>query len=301
MQTRRLASALGILMMLSFGVPAEQPATIQSADRTDAEAEAESADLDQVTVTARRRREILQERINAFVSLIAVPSYTEGMARWQVALCPLVAGASPGNAAYIKGRVSQVATDAGIPLAAKKCPPNFVIILTPEPETLLRDWWAESPRLFNKDRGVAPIDRFIDTEETVRVWYNACSVPPGSDFVLKGNPDCGIGQLGSKLTFATVRAIYSVIVVIDFERIKGTNVGQLADYVAMVGLAQIRRDADLLSLPTILNLFADGTPVRPQGMTSWDKSFLKSLYATESGNVTQISQIKSEMQRDLVP
>lgn len=44
--------------------------------------------------------------------------------------------------------------------------------------------------------------------------------------------------------------------VVDTGRIKGFNIGQLADYIAMIGLAQIRLDSDLGSAPTILRLFA---------------------------------------------
>ncbi len=301
MQTARAALSMAVLSLLPASAVAGQESTSEAARQL--ELGSGDSTLDAVTVTAKRRREILKQRISKFVSSVAIQSHTESLARWQVPICPLVAGASRGNGEYIQGRVSQIATDAAVPLAARDCRPNFVIVLTPEPERLLRNWWAQSPRLFNKERGLGGINHFIESEDAIRAWYNACSVSPGlaKTFVMKGGPNCNTGSIGSRLSWEAVRSIYSVIVVVNLARMKGLNVGQIADYVAMIGLAQIRRDSELSDLPTILNLFAETGGAKPQGLSSWDRSFLKSLYGTESGNITQVSQIKNGMQRDLSP
>jgi hypothetical protein len=90
-------------------------------------------------------------------------------------------------------------------------------------------------------------------------------------------------------------------VVVDLGRSKDLNVGQLADYIAMIGLAQIREDAEPGAAPTILHLFADTGAARPQGLSSWDQAFLKSLYSTNSSSVVQLDEIKFRLYRDLVP
>jgi hypothetical protein len=300
MKHRQMSWIVVTLALSSFLLGATNDQTPASASVPEPATGSDSAKLDSVTVTAEKQREILEQRINTFVSLITVPSWTEGMARWQVPICPLVAGASPGNAEYFQGRVSQVAQEAGVPAPARDCSPNFVVVLTPEPEEFLRSWWARNPRLFSKNRGAGGIHRFIESKDAIRAWYNACSVVPGGTFTLRGVPDCDTGMPGSRLTFDSVRAIYSAIVVVDAQQIGGLNVGQVADYIAMIGLAQIRTAADLGDLPSILRLFAETGPVRPQGVTSWDRSFLKSLYESESGSVKQLSQIKNRMQSELV-
>ena len=33
--------------------------------------------------------------------------------------------------------------------------------------------------MFNTDRGVSGVERFIRSEEAIRAWYNACNVAPG--------------------------------------------------------------------------------------------------------------------------
>ncbi len=257
--------------------------------------------LDTVTVTGRKRERIFQERISTFVSSVTVRSRTESLARWQVPICPYVTGAAQDQNAYIRQHVSQVAKDAGARLALPDCAANLIVVLTQDPDQLLRDWWDRDHGMFNTDRGVAGVERFIRSGEAIRAWYNACNVSP--DWV-KSNanqrmPPCSTGELGSRLTWESVRAIYSVIVVVDLARIENLNVGQVADYVAVIGLAQIRRDAELGKLPTILRLFTEAGTARPRGLSSWDKSFLRSLYGTASDNVMQFSQIKSGMGLDL--
>jgi hypothetical protein len=62
----------------------------------------------------------------------------------------------------------------------------------------------------------------------------------------------------------------------------------------MVGFAQIRPDADTGMVPTILRLFRQADQL-PQGLTSWDASFLHSLYSTDQRSVMQVSAIKASM------
>ena len=259
------------------------------------------AALDAVLVTGRKRQEIFNKRLSTFVSTITVRSRTESLARWQVPICPLVTGVANDLSEYIHGRVWQVAKYAGAPLAPSDCDPNLVIVLTPEPHQFLRNWWADDHSLFNRNRGIGGINRFIESEEAIRAWYNACSMSPvwAKSFSRGNILPCDTGEIGSRLVWESIRAIYSVIVVVDIGRIEGLSVGQLADYIAVIGLAQVRRDAELGELPTILRLFTEARPSRPQGMSSWDKSFLESLYGSDVTNVTQLAQIKARMTQAL--
>ena len=181
------------------------------------------------------------------------------------------------------------------------CHANFVVVVTSEPEAFLREWWEEEPQLFNRDRGVAGVERMIRTDQPVRVWHNVCNVPPAlaRNYHLNAQWDCNTGTLGSRITRAAVRSIYSAIVVVDFRKIEGLTWGQVGDYVAMVGLAQLRMDAETGAVPTILNLFDDGGDERAKALTVWDQAFLKSVYASRDGSVTELAQIKLKMTEDL--
>ncbi|MGH7107435.1 MAG: hypothetical protein ACREFT_13120, partial [Acetobacteraceae bacterium] len=61
----------------------------------------------------------------------------------------------------------------------------------------------------------------------------------------------------------------------DLKQTKGLTIGQLADYVALIGLAQVRPEADPGNAPTILTLFRD--PKHPtQALSAWDRALLYS-------------------------
>ncbi len=91
---------------------------------------------------------------------------------------------------------------------------------------------------------------------------------------------------------------------IDINRIdglSGVTRGQLADYVAMVGLAQLNADLQLGDAPTILTLFSGTPQAASAGMTDWDQAFLKALYDTDQRIKKQRSQISRDMVRVLAP
>jgi hypothetical protein len=91
-----------------------------------------------------------------------------------------------------------------------------------------------------------------------------------------------------------VQQLTSVIVVVDSRYTTNLNMGQLADYVAMVGLAQIRLDRDTGSAPTILHVF-QGTDPQVQGLSPWDRAFLYGLYTTSQSSVLEVTTIKRVM------
>jgi hypothetical protein len=79
------------------------------------------------------------------------------------------------------------------------------------------------------------------------------------------------------------------------------NIGQLADYIAMTGLAEIREDAKPGPAPTILHLFGKTQTARPTGLSSWDQAFLKALYTTKQASMMQLDEIKLRLDQQLVP
>jgi hypothetical protein len=68
----------------------------------------------------------------------------------------------------------------------------------------------------------------------------------------------------------------------------------------MVGLAEIRIDADLGGTPTILRLFQESKDP-PQRLSAWDQAFLHSLYTSSQASVMQTSTIKTSMLKRIAP
>jgi hypothetical protein len=267
---------------------------------------------DEVIVSAQRAQ--LAPRVRAFVDEISVLEQAGGLARWHVPVCPQVTGLPRENGEFILWRLSEVARAAAVPLAGEHCQPNLFVLVTLDPNQLLAQM-QKGQRAGSFGRATpVEIDEFIATPRVVRVWYNSATESPGSPTAGQGFPP--FGQLSgggglpgnvttdweraSRVTRSEERAFTTVYVVVDKGRLQGVTRGQLADYIAMVGLTQIRPGAQLNDAPTILNLF-DGAPQAAlAGMSGWDQAFVKSLYATEQRVTVQRSELALGMLREIV-
>jgi hypothetical protein len=152
------------------------------------------------------------------------------------------------------------------------------------------------------------INSFLHSKHPIRCWYNTEFRSSDGDAVSPDTLVAGLSGSGlemmrapinkvreaTRLRYTAVQNLSSVIIVVDMNRTQDLNVGQLADYVAMVGLAEVRVDADLGEAPTILRLFKESTHP-PQGLSAWDQDFLYSLYNTSQQSVLQASSIKTSM------
>ena len=297
----RSAGALAVLALslLAIGAAAEPP----SPSEPPPPSEPPKARVDSTTVEAPRDRATLERQVRTFVTAIAVRPGDESLARWQtqIPLCPLVAGMPNKDGEYILSRVSKIATAAGAPLAPQNCKGNFYIIVTSDPDGVLKAWSKRDVRMFGDeaDQGGTKIREF-NASNPIRVWYNT------EFYKLDGTPLGNTEGRTSQMARATrietnnYRALSSIIAIIDTRRLKDVSFGQVAAYVAMIGLAQIRPEANVADAPTILNLFS-ASGKAPPGLTAWDESFLKAVYQTRSTDKGQIAAIKTAMVQDVAP
>jgi hypothetical protein len=266
---------------------------------------AKPGELDTVTVEAVRNPRKLREQVSAYVSSITRSTARDALARWYVSVCPLVAGLSRPKAEHFLQRISDVARMVGAPLAPENCQPNLLIVVTAEPDELLRQWHEKSRYLFGRSRGKAAIEEFKESDLPVRVWYNPNDSCKGMETSFSIQSDvlssaCRRSVIASRLLRNSVRAIGSAIVVIDMERLRGFKVGEIADYIAMIGLAEISERNERLAAPSILNLFVDAAAERPKGLSIWDETFLEALYDVNAEHLSQASEIKLQITRKLI-
>jgi len=85
-------------------------------------------------------------------------------------------------------------------------------------------------------------------------------------------------SITSRIQRPTHQDFNRVVIVVDATRAAGFRFDALADYVAMVALAQIDPGADTSENDTVLNLFTSGLAARPASMTTWDVAYLEGLY-----------------------
>ena len=296
----RVPSLLVAAAAILAGAPAE-PAAAQSS------APAE------VTVTASRAE--LAPRVSKFVNQIAARQSDEGLPRWQDPVCPLITGLPREEGEFTLGRISQIAIAAKVPLAAEHCRPNLFIFVTTQPTQLLQAMADQKRIVTFGDATPTVVDEFIKTPRPVRVWYDTSmrtpeGTPPKQGLpsaaqvlggsALPGPPVYNDMDRTSHILLSKIWSFSYVFVIVDQARLQAVSRGQFADYVAMVGLADIKPGVHLGDAQTILKLF-DGAPqAAPDGLSDWDQAFLKSLYATEQVSRTQRNEVANSIVRDVV-
>jgi hypothetical protein len=241
----------------------------------------------------------VRRRVDAYVTGITRQSENEdGVPRWDSPICPAVAGFAGRQGEYLFNRLSEVATAAGAKMAPAGCAPNLLIVATDDVDQLLVGLRKSAPDVFG-DAHPTTIGKFADTPRAVRVWYNVSvldqeGAPLQASAGLQGPLTLIDPTAASHLRATTIRGFSLNYVIIDGARIKGVNIGALADYVAMVSLAQIDPDAKLGDASTVLGLFAPPPADRPQGLSDWDRAFLYALYHSDPASKLQRREIATD-------
>lgn len=286
-----------LVAALLFSVSPDAAPPIQTATPQDSSAQTstnEPFDLGDVVVQGRPLREMTEE----FVREVGQPARGRGLARWRDGICVGVANLQAETAQYIADRVSTVAQDIGLTAGPPGCEPSILIVATTDANAFAEKLVAMRPRLFipgasGTDLGYSALHQFKTTERPVR-WWNV-SVPTNSDtgaiaVRFPGNVSgAGVGPASvleyapqvqirgvSRISTQLVDVSKRTFIIIDIDKIQSANLSQLADYLAMVSLAQINPDADTSAYSTVLNLF--NAPAQVQGLTQWDMAYLTGLY-----------------------
>ncbi|WP_439471212.1 hypothetical protein [Brevundimonas sp.] len=268
--------------------------------------------LEDVVVSGRE----LDQLISRFVDQVAAPNRGRGLARWNQRICVGVANLRPEVAQYLVDRISTVAEDVGLEPGAPGCRPNILVVATADDEAAAREMVEDSTRVFRMggtgmDRGRLALAGFQQTNRPVRWWQVSMPVDSqtGARAVrLPGDcemPACAQAEFNfaayapvisissaSRLNTEIVDNLIHTIVIVDVDEVSGLSALQLADYIAMVSLAQIDPDADTGTYASILNVFEE--PETVDTLTGWDRAYLQGLYQSE-----QDDRIRSSARRQL--
>ena len=249
--------------------------------------------------------ERLHDMVRGFVEELEPPPLSEGqLARWNSRVCPLVAGIPARQAQYVIDRISQRAFDLGLRPGGPECRANLLIFFTPDAD-MLAQALADDRALvayynnaeYGNTQGRDALARFVASDAPVRWWHVAQTVSR-TGVVLDGDVDV-VRSDGSRLHTATRQDFNRAMIVVDARQADGTPFEALADYLAMVSLAQLDADADTSATPSILNLFADRAAGRPptMHMTDWDLAYLEGLYAAPRNATSMGSQERAISRR----
>ncbi|HJS79575.1 MAG TPA: hypothetical protein VJ748_03050 [Vitreimonas sp.] len=309
------AAAVIALALLSSGPAAAQ--------ETAAPAEAD----DTVVVVGERT----EEAIRGFVEAMSAPSLgANQLARWDRRICPGVAGLRTRYAQFVIDRLGYRALELDLEIDAPGCRPNILIVVSTNPDAIARE-------LFNHHRSAmgyfdassagtrgrdALRATFVDSDAPVRWWHvsntrsvggfefseprmgPACHQPARGADVLDIQNCYRVNLVGggsSRLRATSRQDFGAAFIIVDANRLAeiGHDFNALADYLAMVSLAQLDPDADMSAYPSVLNLWRSADA--PVELTDWDRDYLRGLYTVVQEARSARSQqgdIAREMMRE---
>lgn len=268
-RVRRVFAEFGMalaLMALIVARAQAQDARPAAQSRTETEVDEE------VIVRGRRLSELefdIREYVREFVTEVADPAQTRGLARWHRSVCVGVNNLERRPAQYLLDRIAALASDVGLEYGEPGCRPQVIVIFTISARELATYMVDNFPRVFRPRGGEAgsspsreKLAAFAQSDEAVRWWHVSKPVVtfPGASRIYSGVRD----------------DLSHVIIIVDSAKLKGTTWQQIADYLAVISLAQINPNANLESFDSILNLFTN--PAAYSGLTDWDRSYIAALY-----------------------
>jgi len=241
---------------------------------------------DTINVIGRKPEEI-REEAKAFVAMTGVAE--RPLARWIDPICPAALDVREDVARRIEARIRAVATAAGARVARAQCTPNLKIVFSSDAQGLVREVSARTggfSELPARDRALLQADF-----PPVRWWHTVQERtkdglrPMATDTPPAAGMDTGSGAVvlgglvhqqyrSSFLSSQMLRGIIAAKVVIDVKLAEGIPVDSVADYAALVGLAEIRL-SEQAPPNSILSLFSKAGP---RELTATDQTFLRTLY-----------------------
>lgn len=288
-----LVSVLSIALMLAGAQAASPAAGVQAAPQD------ESTTLSTIEVEGQRRT--AYDAARAFTNEILVTPPRRGIARWRTTdpICPGVVNMQRDVAQALVDRIADRVIELGLQAGEPGCKANMIIVGADDGAAMASSLIEARPRAYIT--GIAgtsltyrALNIFRTSDAPVRWWMLTVPLDARTGEVTVRTPDSedapirridGAGRLRSQ----DINAIFQVMVVVDVNRIGTVNVGQLGDYIAMVALAQVDAQADVAGFETVLNLFQD--PAGVSGLTDWDLTYLRQLYAADLSVLSASAQV----------
>lgn len=286
--------------------------------------------VEHVTVTGTRTRAVMDQYIQNF----AVPTRMAGkLTRWQDGVCPQVVGMKPQFADAIAKRILSVAQDVGAPVGGPGCRTNIQVVFTTAPQALMDNVRAHQPDYLGYADTASGRDRLAIVTRPVQAWYSTATrdldgqvevdgqktmgttvdmppvPPPPAGGIGFGGPPMHMDMPGARIVKVTglrlgdgvTSELHHVIIVAEPGKLLDHEVGELADYIAMLSLTQLASLDVCQPLPSIVNLLVKDCAGQALALTDNDLAYLKGLYkmSPDRNARSQADQIGYQMQQAL--
>lgn len=271
------------LLFTSVVAVAQTPGDIEPASN--------QPDREQIVVSGNRVKTAEDVRaLRRFAEQVLEPAKTDQLARWNARVCPKITGVRDAEARFIRERITSLASDVGLRVADGECNTTMLIAFSLGAGELAISL-TDRKRVLLRQDGYVKWQQFRETHRPVR-WLTV------TDFCSEG---CALPN--SRLSHSSQANFQILVVIVDHEQIGDFQIGELADYLAMVSLAAPDMDGPWPK-SSILAMFDTKRDESARfGLTDYDLALLRGLYASR-GNATgreQVSRIVAEMTADIDP
>jgi len=262
-------------------------------------------ELAPVVVTGQRqydRQQLEAVLIPHFIRSHGAATRIGQLARWRESICPTTEGLSSVSDSVISARVREIAANVGAPVK-EPCEHNVQISFTSEPQKLV-DAYALSADWVLGYHYASQRQRLITVQHPIQAWYaTATRGYTGTALVDSEFGSIPSGNVDSRLTSGLSSEFFHVLVIVDLKKVVGYQIGQIADYVAMLVLSQPQSLEDCSDLPSILDLWSAACDSRskPPALTIADRAYLKALYDINMEAVVSLerSEISNRMRQEI--
>ena len=283
-----------------------------------------------VTVTATKSREVLDNFAKAFTT----PAKLTGkIARWENAICPVAVGQPAASTAFVTARVKVIAAAVGAPVSdVKSCTPNIEIVFTTTPQALLDGIRKNDPDYLGYATTSEQREALATVTRPVQAWYTTETIDLNgmrridsgrrlgtgitmSNFSAFAMPSSGPGNrdpiympdatyarvTGNHISDGAHSGFNHIIIAIDSGKLAGQNFVSLADYIAMLALTQLNSLDTCQQLTSIVNMLAPNCDQKADGITGFDLAYLRGLYkmGSDKSLLFQQNEIADQMKETL--
>jgi hypothetical protein len=277
--------------------------------------------VENVTVNGRR---VADEEIHAFVTARTAPTFKLGkVARWEKGICPTVMGLKSDFTDFVAKRLRDIAAKVGAPLDPDAhCAPNIQIVFTTTPQGLLDNIRKNFDALLGYHDNSSQAEAMAKVTHPIQAWYSTVTIDARGVPRFDGGNIPGIGCLdrpgcriylsraqayavtGDRVSDGLRSGFHDVIIVIDPPKLRGYEIGALADYITFLALTQPLSQDDCQQMPSILNLLAKECAAADDTheMSEGDLGYLKGVYHMKDDGTlaTQQNEIAYQVKQTLL-
>jgi hypothetical protein len=309
---------------LAFALPVPTAVNAQPAPQ--------SRPTESVTVTGiKPSREVIED----FIFSHTAPTRLLGkLARWKTPICPETMGIRPEYSKFVSQHMRDIAAKVGAPVNAdKNCKPNIRAVFTTTPQELMDNLRLNKPLYLGYYESRVQLAEMAKFTRPMQAWYTTATTDLRGNNTIDSNKPTGLtvdyqGITGTdsggmsiapsmstlNLGNATIRNVtgnrlndgvsstfFNVLIVGEPAKLLEYEIGTLADYIAMLALADPGALESCAEFPTILNLLVPGCSRIATNLTEGDFAYLRGLYKTTPANTlqTQRGEMRYQMQQVL--